>query len=254
MPTSISQRLAWWLLVVGVAPATALADKADDAKAHVANATRAHKEGHYDEARVELEAAYKLAPGPELLYALGQVHAKLGNCPEATAYFQRFAAAKNDPQVAQIVDQAIAACKPSAPAAAPDAASPPSSANPAAPAAAPEPPAWYQDKLGDGLVLGGLAVAVVGLVEYRHARADLDSAEDRASTTTLARYHDLVDSAHGERTAAIVLAGAGSVLIGAGIARYLLHDRLLHDRASEVRGVGVAPAPGGGVVSYAGRF
>ena len=112
-----------------------------------------------------------------------------------------------------------------------------------------QPVPWYKDKLGDGLVLGGIAVAVVGVVEYRGALSDLDAAENRSSTTTLAHYHDLLDSAHGKRTASIVLIGAGGALIAGGIVRYVLHDR-----TAEVRGVGVAPARGGAMVSYAGRF
>jgi tetratricopeptide (TPR) repeat protein len=253
MPTPNSQRLACWFLALIFAPATALADPNDEAKRHVASAAQAHKDGHYEAARIELEAAYALAPTPELLYALGQVHAKLGRCREATSYFQRFAAARNDPQVGRIVDQAIAACKPAVLPRSPDTAA--SGNTPAqgtaapAPAARTEHPAWYDDSLGDGLVLGGVAIAAVGLVEYRGARSDLDAAEDRASTTTLARYHELVDDAHGKRTMSIVLVGTGGLVIAAGIARYVLSDR-----ATEARGVGVAPAQGGGVISYAGRF
>ena len=309
------------LVVVALAPATALAGNADEAKAHVARASKAHKEGRYEDARVELEAAYALAPRPELLYALGQVYSKLGRCSEATAHYQRYVATQKDPQVRTVVDQAIAACKPApnaapaapapaapAPAPAPTAAPAPTPPAPTSPAPAPalatesaaaspaaeRPPAaspqpapaadrpasrpashpapiarahrvfaptraepapaaarspWYKDKLGDGLVLGGVVAAAVGLVEYRSALADLDTAEDRTRTTTVARYRDLIDSAHGKRTASIVLLGAGGALITGGILRYALHDR-----STEVSGVGVAPARGGGVVTYAGSF
>src|SRR4051812_36772760 len=100
MLITISQRLAWaWLLGAGlalaVAPATAHADAAADSKAHVARATQAHKDGRFDDARAELEAAYGLTPRPDLLYALGQVHAKLGRCSDATAYYKRFAATQS---------------------------------------------------------------------------------------------------------------------------------------------------------------
>jgi tetratricopeptide (TPR) repeat protein len=297
------QRLACLFLALALAPAAARADNKEDAKVHVANATQAHKAGHYDEARLELEAAYALDPDPAVLYALGQVHAKLGHCREATAYFTRFAAAQKDPQVSKIVDQAIAACTPAAapasqasaasPDAAPQASSPPSTgtvpqaparpfaptrsasspapipaparaasspasapastrgaSSPApttAPAEAPQPTAWYRDKLGDGLVIGGLVAGVLGLIEYRGARSDLDAAENRTTTTTLDRYNDLLASAHDKRTASIVLFGAGSALIAGGVLRYVLHDR---DR--EARSVGVAPARGGAVVSFGG--
>lgn len=77
MTTSTSSRrrapLLWLIVALVAAPAAARADSAEEARAHVARATRAHKEGRFDEARVELEAAYALAPRSELLYALGQV-------------------------------------------------------------------------------------------------------------------------------------------------------------------------------------
>jgi tetratricopeptide (TPR) repeat protein len=253
MPNSIPQRLAWWSLGLGLAlaPAIARASPGDDAKAHVARATQAHKEGRYDDARVELEAAYALTPKPELLYALGQVNAKLGRCDDATAYFQRFVATQSDPQVAKVVDQAIAACKPAAPppAAAAPAAAP--AASPAAPtaAAAPEGARWYHDKLGDGLVLAGVTAVIVGLVEYHSAVSDLDAAEDRAAAPTVTRYFQLVGEAHDARTTALVLTGVGGLLIAGGVVHYALHDR-----GAEARGIAVAPAPGGGLVTYQGRF
>lgn len=249
MATSNSQRLARWFLAavlsVVLAPAAARADPGDEAKAHVAKATQAHKDRRYDDARVELEAAYALTPKPELLYALGQVNAKLGRCAEAAAYYHRFAASQSDPQVAKVVEQAIAACTPATPPAAAPAAPPAPE-----PAARSEPRPWYHDKLGDGLVIGGVVLGVLGILEYGAARSDLDAAEDHASTTTLARYHQLVDDAHGERMTAIVLVGSGSLLIAAGIARYVLHDR---GRRTEVR-VGAAPVRGGGLVTYQGSF
>jgi tetratricopeptide (TPR) repeat protein len=291
-----SWQLAPLLLALVVAPATARAGKKEDAKAHVAKATKAHQEGRFEAARVELEAAYALDPIPDLLYAIGQVYAKLGKCGDATTYFKRFAATQKDPQVAKVVDQAIAACKPAPEPAArplpperpmpadhptpadsepppparltttdrpaplegrppPDRPTPvaprpqpPAASKPAPESAQPKPP-WYKDKLGDGLVLGGAVATVVGLVEYRSARADLDEAEDPTQTATLARYHDLVDSAHGKRAASVVFVGAGGALITAGIIHYLRHDR-----ATEAHTVGIAPAHGGGVVTYEGRF
>jgi tetratricopeptide (TPR) repeat protein len=281
MTTSISRHLACLFLVLAGAPAIAVAGKAEDeAKAHVAKATRAHQDGNFEEARAELEAAYALDPRPDLLYALGQVHAKLGDCREATSYYRRFAASQKDPQVAKVVDQAIAACKPASdtppaapsdtpPADAPSTAPPAADAAPRTTAASPStatprpspfgggtrqvPVAqrtpWYKDKLGDGLVLGGVVASVIGLVQYRSALSDLDEAEDRASTTTLARYEELVDGAGSKRTTALLLAGAGGALIAAGVVRFVLVEG-----NTETRNVAIAPARGGGVVTYGGSF
>lgn len=250
MLISIRRRLAWgFALGLGLAPAIAHADPAADAKAHVARATQAHKEGRFDDARVELEAAYALAPRPELLYALGQVHAKLGRCGDATTYFRRFVVTQSDPQVAKVIDDAIAACKSAepAPAAAP---SQPAPASPAPPSAAPpEGTAWYRDAVGDGLVLAGGIAMIVGLVEYRSAVSDLDAAEDRAATSNVTRYLQLVGEARDKRTTAVVFTGVGALLVAGGVVHYALRDR-----GTEARGVAVAPAPGGGMVTYEGRF
>jgi uncharacterized membrane protein YidH (DUF202 family) len=108
---------------------------------------------------------------------------------------------------------------------------------------------WYKDKLGDALVLGGVAATVVALVEYRGALSDLDTAEDMALTTNRVRYSELVDRAHSKRTTSVVLVGAGGALLVAGIIRYVLHDGTM-----DAHTVGVAPARGGGVVTYEGRL
>jgi hypothetical protein len=159
--------------------------------------------------------------------------------------------------VARVVDQAIAACTPApAPEPAPPArdrapsvaaAVPPAPPPSATPAAAQRSP-WYRDTIGDALVASGAIAAAIGLVEYRSALSDLDAAGDRGRTTTLARYDELVEGAHQKRTMALVLTGAGGALIGAGIVRFVLRAE-----PAEAR-VGVAPAHGGGVVTYAGSF
>ena len=65
-----------WLVVpmLGVlfASADALAGSKEDARAHVAKATRAHKEARYEDARVELEAAYALDPKPPGRFGHGE--------------------------------------------------------------------------------------------------------------------------------------------------------------------------------------
>ncbi|HEY6174982.1 MAG TPA: hypothetical protein VIX73_11080, partial [Kofleriaceae bacterium] len=131
-----------------------------------------------------------------------------------------------------------------------------------APAAAPPPSAWYRDKLGDGLVIGGIVAATIGLLEYRGALSDLNAAENRSTTTTLARYDDLLASAHDKRTASVVLFGASAALVAGGITRFILRDRggevrsvsVAPARRGAVRSVSVAPARGGAVISVGGSL
>jgi hypothetical protein len=281
-------------LVLAVSASTALAapKPKEEAKRRIDRAAALHKQGKYDDALAELEAAYKLDPQVDLLFAIGQVYAKLGRCDEARTEFEQFAAKKKTKQASQIVDQAIAACIPKAPPVSPpvEPAAPPPTISAPAPEPAPEPepaPAasvpvspsashtdvappttfaaatsgsasdlhttaessprpWYRDTLGDGLVVVGVAAAVVGFIEYRGATSKLDDAE---TAGTLAQYDQLVDDAHGKRTLSVVFFAGGAALVGAGIARYVFHDR-----GRESHGVAIVPSHGGGLLTWSGGF
>jgi len=220
-----------------------LAADADQAGPHIEKATLAHKEGRFADALVELQAAYAIDPRPELLYAIGQVQVKLGRCGDAISSYELYLATNPSERSAGATHQAIETCRAQLAAAPPPPpAGPPPSAAPPSSRARP----WYTDKVGDALVLGGAVAGVFGVVIYVGARSDLDSAE---AAPTLTRYDELVDRARTKRAASVVLIGGGVALIGAGIVHYLVHDR-----ATESRGVGVVPATGGGLVTWTGRF
>src|SRR3954471_15842973 len=103
------------LIAVTASTAFAAPKPKQEAKRRIDRAATLHKQGKFDEALAELEAAYKLDPQVDLLFAIGQVYAKLGRCDEARTEFEQFAAKKKTKQASQIVDQAIAACIPKAP-------------------------------------------------------------------------------------------------------------------------------------------
>ena len=268
------------VFVVAFATATAFAGpkQKQEAKKHIDRATKLHKDGKFDDALVELEAAYKLDPQADLLYAIGQVYSKLGRCDEATTAFRDFAKKKHQPEVTQVVDDAIAACTPAAPPAPPpepappvvdvEPTPPPPEPPPPPPAPAAEPPSppsatpsviappaavvvdtsrpWYRDTIGDALVIGGVATALVGLVVYQSARSDLDSAE---TSSNLVSYQQLVDDAHGKRTISIVLVGGGLAVAGAGLVHYVIHAG-----GHETHGLAIAPGRGGGLITWTGGF
>src|SRR5205085_516015 len=76
----------------------------------------------------------------------------------------------------------------------------------------PPPPApiahhhWYQDKIGDALVVVGAGAFIGGLIEYHAATSDLDDAEHAPS---ISGYDSKVSSAHGARTVSVVLGVGG---------------------------------------------
>ena len=104
--------LRLFLVVVAFAamPLRAHADATAEAKQHFDLATVAHKEGRYADALSELMASYALEPRAELLFAIGQIHVKLGQCPQAVTFYQRFLATRPKPEVARRVKEAIEVC------------------------------------------------------------------------------------------------------------------------------------------------
>jgi len=89
----------------------AFADPAADAKAHVERATELHSRGNYGDAANELAIAYSLDPAPDMLFALGQLSAKVNHCARAVQYYKRFLASKPEAQAAAAASEAIEACK-----------------------------------------------------------------------------------------------------------------------------------------------
>ena len=277
----ISNLLACAALAIGLAaPRLADAGPKQEARAHVERATKAHKAGDLEKALKELLAAYGLDPQPKLLYAIGQIHTKLGQCSDASEAYLRFLASGTDARTAKVVKQAIDACKPPAPPEpvkdmeepppAPAKTEPPPPPPPkpvaktepppppkrVAAMPAPEPPApeptsdqakpWYRDVIGDVLVVGGVASLVLGGLAYRAALTDLDTAEGVENHDT---YDELVDGARTKRLAGVALASGGVVFVTAGVLRFMLRDN-----RTEVRRVGVAPARGGGLLTWTRSF
>jgi uncharacterized membrane protein YidH (DUF202 family) len=257
----------------------ASAKGAKAAKVHVDKAAKAHKAGDFEAALVELQTAYALDPQPKLLFGIAQVQAKLDNCNDALITYQLYLSKEKDKQKQAVVKQAMEACKTrlaertaAGESAAEATAEPPpvdhvdeppprvsqpseivDDLPPGLPRARLSAPTaverrgspWYRDVLGDVLVLGGVAAGVAASVYYVRARGDLDAGE-RAST--IVEYDQLVERAHDRRTIAVILAGGGAVLLGVGILRYALRDR------GEQRGIAIAPAPGGGLITWGGGF
>ena len=87
------------VLTVAVLTALAASAQADDSvppPSPVERATQLYKDGKYPEALVALEQAYAVDPQPKLLYAIAQVHVKLGRCPDAIVFYERFLATNPD--------------------------------------------------------------------------------------------------------------------------------------------------------------
>jgi len=239
------------IALILLAASPALADPKADAKKHVDKATKAHAAGNFELALNELTLAYTLDPQPMLLYAIGQVHVKLGHCDEAIDFYQRFLASNPGAGPAAEAREAIETCKKEPPAVEPTPPPQPEPPKQEAPPPPPPPPppattpAFYTDILGDALVGAGLVSAVVGVIEYKSALSDLDTADKQ---TTYGAHQKYVDDASSARTLSLVFGLGGAALVGAGVAHYMLHDR------GESQHVAIVPGRGGGLVTWSGRF
>jgi hypothetical protein len=247
--------IAAWIVALH---ARAMADDSKaEAKQHVDRATQFHNDGKLAASLDELKTAYALDPQPQLLFAMGQIHVQLGECPQAIVYYERFLATKPSADAATVTREAIETCKtnpppaiqtrqaPAEPVAAP--------ATPAAPIAAPvavqattTPRApWYKDYVGDGLVAGGVVAGVVGIVLYRSALSVRDDADHATDYQT---FSSLVDRAHSRQTTALVVGIGGAALVVAGAVHLVLH------RGQHEVSVVAGTAGTGASVVWSGRF
>src|SRR5262252_9003087 len=101
------------LILSLVVPFTAAAGPKEkkEAKERIARAAKAHQKGDFDQALVELQAAYRLDPQRDLLYAIGQIYLKLGKCKEADASYDKFLKGNKDKGAVAVVKQAKESCK-----------------------------------------------------------------------------------------------------------------------------------------------
>ena len=244
-------------LLLFLVPATAFADAKSEAKVHIEAATKLHATGKFTEALEELRLAYAIDPQPELLYATGQVHVQLGNCPRAIAFYERFLASKPAAVAAAAAKEAIETCK-SAPPPEPEPVPVPV---PVPVTTAPEPPQppppqpeqppsagtpWYRDVIGDVLVSGGVVASVMSVVFYQQMSSKLDDADAAMSYDA---HQAARDDAASKRNLSLAFGAGGVVLIGAGVVRYMIRDR--GDRRSSVA---VTPTTDGGLITMMGRF
>jgi tetratricopeptide (TPR) repeat protein len=253
-------------LLVLLLLAIPLSARADDPKAeakqHIDRASTLHKDGRFAEALDELKTAYALDPQPQLLFAMGQIHVSLGQCPKAITYYERFLTTKPPADVAAMANEAIAACKTNPPPAVtvepkaepklepvPEPKAEPIPEPKHEVAARHEPTEvtsrpWYGDYFADGLVLGGLVSAGVGIVMFDRARADRDAADH---ATTFGGYTDLIDRAHTKQTYAIGLGALGGAAVTAGALHFLFTRHV-------DRGIAISTTRGGGTITWTRPF
>ena len=236
------------LVTLAVAHTSARAQQAKlkpEAQLHLDAALKAYSAKDYDVAFREFDAAYSADPNPALLYATAQALRHADKCTQALVVYKRYLDTHpSDAQVAAatsgiaLCDEALkkSAAEPKPqPASEPRPAPPPRpepgpvASQPApgpepasAPAQPPRTDAWYQDKLADGLVVGGAIGIGVGIVFLAKG-----GSSERAAQTAVLRQdflRDLDDATSQRRIGAVALT-AGSALAVGGLVVYVLHRK-----------------------------
>lgn len=208
-------------LLLVLAPVVAHADAKSEAQGHIDVATRLFEDGKSAEAIVHLKDAFALDPRPEILYALGQAHAALGQCDNARTFYRRFADAS--PGDAMLARDASNACK--------DA--PPVVVKPPPVEAPIEPPKprptlvhrrWHGDTLGLVIGAAGLVVMGVGAFELSASRSAHGAA---AAAATYDEFLDHLDESKSKHALSLGLFAVGGTVVLTGLVHVILHTRTL---------------------------
>ena len=109
MPMNLRSAVVTVALALGAA--TVEAQPVD----HAALGAQYAADGKYDDALRELELAYRETATPQLLYAMGRVHALRGDCVRALDHFRRFLATAPGPRSTEAANAEIARCAPPPP-------------------------------------------------------------------------------------------------------------------------------------------
>jgi tetratricopeptide (TPR) repeat protein len=181
--------------------------------------------GKYEQAIVEFEEGYRMAPRPSFLVNIAQCDRQLGRFDHARLMYEKYlAAAPLEDPMRREVKQILGSLPPSsgAPSPTPSPTEPPTPNKPTlAPAPLPPPGAdlrprrrWQRDPLGGVLLAGGIAAVVAGVVLLGYSGYRLAHAADTYEDYLAAR------DAPDQRLAGIIVLSAGVALAGGGAIRY----------------------------------
>jgi len=202
-----------------------------------------YKAGRFKEAATDLGSAYALEPKLDTLFALAQAERLAGDCTSARPHYQELLDKVSDLNVAKLVEQNLALCP-----------EPAAVVEPVRPVEPPPPQIVTKtvvrevsrtDKLAASLAVGGGLLLGVSGGLYLAASGNRDAA-DRARS--LEDHDVLADRANTQRTAMVITAGAGAVMVGVAVVRWMT------GRESAATSVAITPAPNGGALWVTSRW
>lgn len=189
------------------------------AAAHFQKAEQSFEKGYYRDAIREFEAAYRLAPHPDLLFDLGQCHERLGDVVEAIERYRAYLKAVPEAKDADLVSVAIAELEGRLPAQGPRLAAP-SDAPLAVAVTVSAPPRRVWTWVLAGFAGAGLATGV-GLGVSAQASRD-EMVREQHGTLEVQRLHD---AALGQATGANISYGVAGVAAVTAIILFILEPK-----------------------------
>lgn len=242
---------------------------------HEAAATAAYEAGDLETALREFEAAYADTKRADLLYVMARLHTERKDCPNAIEYFTRYLATKPGPTQTDAADLEIAKCRKildaqrdppptgggdgggggsttTTPTNAGGSGSDTSGGTTTSVATSTSTSdgsrSFTSDKLGMGLFLGGVIAEGAAVVLYVQARS-AQCGDPVCTDLTYDEYVDGEDRAKQLRLTSIIVAGAGAVLLGGGIYRFVTRDQGRREPS-----LTLVPTRDGAALSFSGRF
>ena len=202
------------------------------AKLHEQTGTHFFDVQQYDKAAEEYQQAYLLDPQPPYLYASAQAQRLSGDCTKALrsyrAYLRTNPSASDEEKTRKNIDRCEQDLRDHPPA--PDLhVVIPTTIVPAipVPVAPPPPPpphaSWTGDRLGHGLVIGGLAVAATGVVLFVGGRSTISDNNAAPTYGDFASGRADAASAHTKEVIGVSAMALGGALIAGGIMHYVVH-------------------------------
>ncbi|MFN0249818.1 MAG: tetratricopeptide repeat protein [Kofleriaceae bacterium] len=200
-------RLVVSALVVALASSVAHAEIDPDARAKLVAGNEHFEAKRFSQALVEYQAAYKIDPDPDILFAIAQAERFLGRCDLALPRFREYLASRTDFPIQ--LQGPIADCWRQLP---PAAAQKPCSSTPDQPVERGLP--WYKNPASGAVIVGtaGIAIGVGFLFAASATREQADSEQFSDD------FDRKLDEATGERRIGVTFLVTGAALAGGGIA------------------------------------
>jgi tetratricopeptide (TPR) repeat protein len=242
------------VVCAAIAPAHAITEEDERAKAHFLAGQSYYEQASYADALREFNEAYRISKRPPLLYNIARCHEALEQYADAVKMLQRYL--EEDPQtadraavetrIANLKERQARAEKPPAPSVAPPSVAPPSAAH-AKPAPRKRLYTWIVGGVGVAALAAALGTGITSQLQYN----DLSSkcTGNSCDPATVANAQNKINNGKKLALATDVLWPIGAAAVVTGVVLFFVEGRHPKEHASRVVPL-VGPSLGGLAVAH----